>query len=120
MPVGGWARLRFPGVLGRSCRGEHAGTARWAPLGARRGGGGTAGGAEARMAGRASDRIPEEQAALRRVATVGARAAPAAEVFAAGTAEFGRLLAVDVTGLARYEPDDAITVVGTWASAGEG
>ncbi|HEY4603966.1 MAG TPA: hypothetical protein VIH08_06475, partial [Blastococcus sp.] len=34
-----------------------------------------------------------------------ARAAPAEEVFAAVTAEVGRLLAVDVTGLARYDPD---------------
>src|SRR3954452_22907843 len=118
MPVGGWARLRFPGVLGRSCRGEHAGTARWAPLGARRGGGGTAGGAEARMAGRASDRIAEEQAALRRVATLVARAAPAEKVFAAVHAEVGRLVAVDITVLVRYDPDEAITVVGTWRSAG--
>jgi GAF domain-containing protein len=68
------------------------------------------------MAGRASDRIAEEQAALRRVATLVARAAPAEEVFAAVTAEVGRLLAVDITVLARYDPDDAITVVGTWPS----
>jgi GAF domain-containing protein len=68
------------------------------------------------MAGRASDRIAEEQAALRRVATLVARAAPAEEVFAAVTAEVGRLLAVDITALARYDPDDAITVVGTWPS----
>jgi GAF domain-containing protein len=70
------------------------------------------------MAGRASDRIAEEQAALRRVATLVARAAPAEEVFAAVTAEVGRLLAVDITALARYDPDDAITVVGTWPSTG--
>jgi signal transduction histidine kinase len=70
------------------------------------------------MAGRASDRIAEEQAALRRVATLVARAAPAEEVFAAVTAEVGRLLAVDITALARYDTDDAITVVGTWPSTG--
>ena len=70
------------------------------------------------MAGRASDRIAEEQAALRRVATLVARAAPAEEVFAAVTAEVGRLLGVDITALARYDPDDAITVVGTWTGTG--
>jgi signal transduction histidine kinase len=70
------------------------------------------------MAGRASDRIAEEQAALRRVATLVARAAPAEEVFAAVTAEVGRLLAVDITALARYDPDDAITVVGTSTGTG--
>ncbi|MCU1615129.1 MAG: hypothetical protein JWO98_2669 [Frankiales bacterium] len=70
------------------------------------------------MAGRASDRIAEEQAALRRVATLVARAAPAEAVFAAVTAEVGRLLAVDMTALARYDPDDAITVVGTWTGTG--
>src|SRR3954452_22190076 len=118
MPVGGWARLRFPGVLGRSCRGEHAGTARWAPLGARRGGGGTAGGAEARMAGRASDRIAEEQAALRRVATLVARAAPAEEVFAAVTAEVGRVLGVDFSVMGRYDADGAAMVLGIWTRTG--
>ncbi|HEY0496156.1 MAG TPA: GAF domain-containing protein, partial [Kutzneria sp.] len=70
------------------------------------------------MAGRASDRIAEEQAALRRVATMVARAAPAEEVFAAVTAEVGRLLEVDITALARYDQDDAITYVGTWPSTG--
>src|SRR3954452_4545190 len=70
------------------------------------------------MAGRASDRIAEEQAALRRVATLVARAAPAEGGFAAVTAEVGRLLAVDINVQVRYDPDDAITVVGTWPSTG--
>jgi GAF domain-containing protein len=55
-----------------------------------------------------------EQAALRRVATLVARAAAPGEVFEAVTAEVGRLLEVDFTVLSRYEPDGAVTVVGAW------
>src|SRR4051794_4739644 len=80
--------LRSPGVLVRRRHCEHAGH-RWTPGGEAVG---TAGGAEARMAGRASDLIAEEQAALRRVATLVARGAPPEQVFAAVTAEVGRLL----------------------------
>ena len=70
------------------------------------------------MASRTSDRIAEEQAALRRVAMLVARAASAEEVFTAVTAEVGQLLEVDITVLVRYDPDDAITTVGTWTSRG--
>jgi len=46
--------------------------------------------------GRSRDhRIAEEQAALRRVAVLVARAAPPGEVFAAVTEEVGRLLSAD-------------------------
>jgi signal transduction histidine kinase len=61
----------------------------------------------------------EEQAALRRVATLVAGAAPAEEVFAAVTAEIGRLLQVDFAVLSRYDADGAVTVVGRWASTGD-
>ena len=60
----------------------------------------------------------EEQAALRRVATLVARAAPPQEVFAAVTAEVGRVLCADGTIMSRYEPEDAATVVGVWSSTG--
>jgi signal transduction histidine kinase len=60
----------------------------------------------------------EEQAALRRVATLVARGAPPEEVFAAVTEEAGRLLKVDFTQLSRYDPDATVTMVGTWNSAG--
>jgi signal transduction histidine kinase len=65
-------------------------------------------------------RIADEQAALRRVATLVARAAPPDEVFAAVTAEAGRLLSVEFTFLSRYDPDDEATAVlhGTWTSTG--
>ena len=60
----------------------------------------------------------EEQAALRRVATLVARAAPWEEVFAAVAAEAGRLLSADATLMSRYDPDDAATIVGAWTSTG--
>ena len=39
-------------------------------------------------------------------------------MFTAVTAEVGQLLEVDITVLVRYDPDDAITTVGTWTSRG--
>jgi signal transduction histidine kinase len=58
-----------------------------------------------------------EQAALSRVATLVAKGAPPAEVFAAVAEEVGRLLQADCTIISRYDPDGLITVVGTWAAA---
>jgi signal transduction histidine kinase len=69
------------------------------------------------MATRPSDRIAGEQAALRRVATLVARAASPEEVFAAVTGEAGRLLDTDFTHLSRYA-DGAATIVGAWARTG--
>jgi GAF domain-containing protein len=65
-----------------------------------------------------SRQIAGEQAALRRVATLVAQAAPPEEVFAAVTEEAGRLLGVDVAVLVRYDPQDALTVAGAWTSTG--
>ncbi|MCW2691550.1 MAG: Histidine kinase [Mycobacterium sp.] len=61
----------------------------------------------------------EEQAALRRVATLVAQAAPPAEVFAAVAAEVGRLLGVDFTILSRYESGGAQVSVGAWSDTGD-
>jgi signal transduction histidine kinase len=66
----------------------------------------------------ASNRIAEEQAALRRVATLVAAAAAPEEVFAAVAEEVGRLLQVDYTILSRFELDRVATVVGAWTRAG--
>jgi signal transduction histidine kinase len=63
-------------------------------------------------------RMAEEQAALRRVATLVARAAPPDEVFAAVAEEAGRLLHVHHAWMARYDPDDARTVVASWSGTG--
>jgi hypothetical protein len=56
-------------------------------------------------------RLAEEQAALRRVATLVARGGPAAEVFAAVAQEIGSVLGADATPIARVDPDGAATVV---------
>jgi signal transduction histidine kinase len=63
-------------------------------------------------------RLAEEQAALRRVATLVARGVPPEEVFAAVAEEAGRLLAVDFAILVRYDPRDTLEVVGTWTRTG--
>jgi hypothetical protein len=62
--------------------------------------------------------LAEEQAALRRVATLVARVTPPQEVFAAVAEEVGRLLRVDSAILVRYDPKDVLEVVGTWIAAG--
>jgi signal transduction histidine kinase len=64
-------------------------------------------------------RLAEEQAALRRVATLVAREASPAEVFSVVTEELGRLLGADIAALARLEPGNTATVVAAW-SEGEG
>jgi signal transduction histidine kinase len=63
-------------------------------------------------------RLAQEQAALRRVATLVARATPPDEVFAAVATEVGRLLEVDFAILVRYDPQDILEVVGTWTRTG--
>jgi signal transduction histidine kinase len=63
-------------------------------------------------------RFAEEQATLRRVATLVARAAPPEEVFAAVTEESGRVLGADYITMARYDPDGAARVVASWSVTG--
>ena len=57
------------------------------------------------------ERLADEQAALRRVATLVAHESPAAEVFAAVAEEVGRLLGIEDTTIFRYESDSTATVV---------
>jgi signal transduction histidine kinase len=64
-------------------------------------------------------RLAEEQAALRRVATLVARGAPPEEVVAAVVEEVGQLLPVDLVGMGRYEPDRSETIVASWGGAVE-
>jgi PAS domain S-box-containing protein len=64
-------------------------------------------------------RLADEQAALRRVATLVAQGVPSSELFGAVTEEVGALLGADLAAMARHETDDAVTVVATWAAAGE-
>ncbi|HTE62287.1 MAG TPA: GAF domain-containing protein, partial [Solirubrobacteraceae bacterium] len=64
-------------------------------------------------------RLAQEQAALRRVATLVARGGPQGELFGAVTEEVGRLLGADLAGMIRYEPDGTVTPVAAWAAVGE-
>ena len=63
--------------------------------------------------------IADEQAALRRVATLVARGAAPEEVFTAVAREVGQLLRVELATLCRYEPGRMWTPVTTWGPAGE-
>jgi PAS domain S-box-containing protein len=64
-------------------------------------------------------RLADEQAALRRVATLVAQGVPPHEVFAAVAQEVGLLLGADATHMARYELDGTATGVAAWSPAGE-
>jgi signal transduction histidine kinase len=74
--------------------------------------------ARAQREARRSARLADEQAALRRVATLVARAVQPPEVFAAVAREVGLLLGVDATYVARYELDGTATGVAAWSPAG--
>lgn len=68
---------------------------------------------------RARGLLAEEQAALRRVATLVARETSPEQVFAAVTEEVGKLFsAVDIAALWRYESDGTATLVGAWSRTG--
>jgi signal transduction histidine kinase len=67
---------------------------------------------------RARGELVDEQAALRRVATLVARETPRHRVFAAITEELGRLLDVDIATMLRYEADRTVTVVAVWSGSG--
>jgi PAS domain S-box-containing protein len=56
-------------------------------------------------------RLADEQAALRRVATLVVRGVPAAEIFSAVAEELERLFDAQATTIARLEPDGAMTIV---------
>ena len=60
-------------------------------------------------------RLVEQQSALRRVATLVARAVPSAEVFEAVTGEVGLLSGADLARLERYETDGTVTGIAAWS-----
>jgi signal transduction histidine kinase len=70
--------------------------------------------ARSRQEARASARLATEQAALRRVATLVARAAPPAEIFDTVTREIGLLSGADLARLERYEGDGTVIGVAAW------
>jgi PAS domain S-box-containing protein len=61
--------------------------------------------------------LTEEQAALRRVATLVARDAPPGEVFDAVAMEVGKLLDTDTTVVGRYDGDGSATAIGGWSAS---
>jgi GAF domain-containing protein len=64
-------------------------------------------------------RLAEEQAALRRVATLAASGIAPEELFGAVSGEVGQLLGMHLAGMARYNSDETVTVLATWAAEGE-
>jgi PAS domain S-box-containing protein len=64
-------------------------------------------------------RLADEQAALRRVATLVARESPPQRVFAAVAEEVGRLLPAEDTAMLRYEDDGTAAVVACWGKHGD-
>ena len=63
-------------------------------------------------------RLADEQAALRRVATLAAEGAPPNEVFEAVSAEVAQLVGGDGAGVTRYEADGTFTALGGWTRSG--
>ena len=74
--------------------------------------------AERRRAENAVRELAEEQAALRRVATLVASEADPAAVFERVTEEAGRLLGTPSASIVRYEDADSAVIVGGWAKPG--
>jgi len=72
----------------------------------------------AQVAERARGEIADEQAALRRVATLVAQGTPAPELFAAVAAEAGNLLDVHGIRIARYEDATDLVHVAEWCRPG--
>jgi signal transduction histidine kinase len=62
-----------------------------------------------------SARLSEEQAALRRVATLVARSVPATEVFEAVTREIGLLCRADLARMEQFEDDGTVTGIAVWS-----
>jgi signal transduction histidine kinase len=71
--------------------------------------------ARSRREARRSARLSEEQSALRRVATLVARAGPPSVVFEAVIREVGLLCEADLARMERYEEDGTVTGVAAWS-----
>jgi signal transduction histidine kinase len=70
--------------------------------------------ARLRRAAVESGRLADQQAALRRVATLVARGAPPPEVFSAVAQELAEQFSATITAVLRYEDDGTATIVGGW------
>jgi signal transduction histidine kinase len=74
---------------------------------------------EADQARNALRRLADEQAALRRVATLVAEAAPTSEVFEAVTREVGLRCDADLARMERFEADRTVTAIAAWSRSGQ-
>jgi signal transduction histidine kinase len=74
--------------------------------------------ARLRRAAVESGRLSEQQAALRRVATLVARGAQSPEVFSAVAHELAEEFGATLTAVLRYEDDGTATIVGGWGEHG--
>jgi PAS domain S-box-containing protein len=73
--------------------------------------------ADLRTAEEQTAALAEQQAALRRVATLVAHSTPPEQLFAAVTAEVGQLLPVGSAAMGRYESDGTFTTVAAWSAS---
>jgi GAF domain-containing protein len=64
-------------------------------------------------------RLVDEQAALRRVATLVAEDVPPSELFDAVAREVGTLLGADFAGMLRFDDDAALSTMAIWAAVGD-
>jgi signal transduction histidine kinase len=64
-------------------------------------------------------KLVDEQAAVRRLATLVAQGAPSSQIFNAVARELGQLLGTEYVVINRYEPDHTTTVVGHWCGPGK-
>ena len=62
-------------------------------------------------------KVADEQAALRRVATLVAQRASETELFEAVNEEIARIVGADSSALFRFEPDDTLTMLAAWSEA---
>ena len=74
---------------------------------------------EAELAQSELARLADEQAALRRVATLVAQAVPTSELFEAVTREVGLRCDADLARMERFEPDHTVTALAAWSRSGE-
>ncbi|MBO4273686.1 DUF4118 domain-containing protein [Microbispora triticiradicis] len=65
-------------------------------------------------------RVADEQAALRRVATLVARGVRPAEIFGAVAREMGMIVNADHTAVERYEPDRTVALMSFWSASDGG
>jgi len=74
------------------------------------------GGHRADVSEQARGSLADEQAALRRVATLVARGTPPEELFAAVVEQVAQLLPVEFAAMGRYDPDGMFTTVAAWST----